>query len=97
MDWKIEELEYNNDSDKGVTVAHWSCTHTTASYSAKRIGIVRLSPIPTASGYIAYGSLSEDDVLGWVHQSVDSGSISQSIADDINLQISPATIKGMPW
>ena len=48
-------------------------------------------------GYIAYDSLTEDDVLGWVHQSVDSGSISQSIADDINLQIAPVTLKGMPW
>jgi len=97
MDWKIEELEYNNDSNKGVTVAHWSCTHTTASYSARRIGTVGLTPIPTASGYIAYDSLTEANVLGWVHQQVDSGSISQSIADDINLQVTPTTLKGMPW
>ena len=97
MDWKIEELEYNNDSDKGVTVVHWSCTHTTGSYSARNIGTVGLVPIPTASGYIAYESLTEADVIGGVHQSVDSGSISQSIADNINLQITPATLKGMPW
>jgi hypothetical protein len=97
MEWKIEELEYNNDSDKGVTVAHWSCTHTTGSYSARNIGTVGLTPIPTASGYIAYESLTEADVIGWVHQQVDSGSISQSIADNINAQITPTTLKGMPW
>lgn len=97
MEWKIEELEYNNDSDKGVTVAHWSCTHTTGSYSARNIGTVSLTPIPTASGYIAYESLTEADVIGWVHQQIDSGSISQSIADNINAQITPTTLKGMPW
>lgn len=97
MEWKIEELEYNNDSDKGVTVAHWSCTHTTGSYSARNIGTVSLTPIPTGSGYIAYESLTEADVIGWVHQQVDSGSISQSIADNINAQITPTTLKGMPW
>ena len=97
MNWKIEELEYNNDSDKGVTVAHWSCTYTTGSFSFRRIGTVGLTPIPTSSGYIAYDSLTEADVLGWVHQSVDSGSISSSIADSINEQITPTSLKGMPW
>jgi hypothetical protein len=97
MDWKIETLEYNNDSDKGVTVAHWSCTHTTGSFSARNIGTVGLTPIPSASGYIAYEDLTEEDVIGWVQENVDVTSISQSIANSINDQINPPTLKGIPW
>ena len=79
--WSISDMD-RKDSDGGVFLVRWSCVaHENVeidglgktSYSgfvARETGKLRCEPDPSASGYIAYADLTENDVLGWVYNSL---------------------------
>ena len=101
--WSILTLERNNE-DGGVVVAHWRAsdsevvgetTHTGSSY-----GTVGFEPDSSAEGYVAYDSLTEEDVIGWVKGSMGEENVTvveDSIAAQIAESKAPATSIGVPW
>ena len=99
--WTIGNLEYNNDSDQGVVIAHWRCTGTETvgdvTYSASAYSTQSFEPDPSADGYVAYDSLTEATVIGWVQNAVDQTATEASIASKIEAQKTPATLSGTPW
>ena len=73
--WSVSDMT-NKDSDGGVFLVYWSLTAQsdgTPSYSAQEGGKLRCTADPSASDYIAYASLKESDVLGWVYDSLKEG------------------------
>ena len=95
--WTIANLEYNNDSDQGVVVAHWRCTGVDGDYSASAYSTQSFTPDPSADGYVAYVDLTEATVIGWVQNAVDQTATEASIASKIEAQKNPATLSGTPW
>ena len=95
--WTIGNLEYNNDSDQGVVVAHWRCTGVDGDYNATAYSTQSFTPDPSADGYVAYADLTEATVIGWVQNAVDQAATEASIAAKIESQKNPATLSGMPW
>jgi hypothetical protein len=95
--WTIAQLEYTNDADKGVTIAHWRVTAEDGEYSASSYGTTSFTPDASADGYVAYESLTEETVLGWVKEQLDVEAIESALADNIAAQKAPATLAGMPW
>ena len=94
--WTIATLE-RELADGGVTVAHWRCTEVDGDFSASSYGTVGFTPDPTAPDYIAYDSLTETDVLGWVWESVDKDATEESLAAKIEAEKNPVTADGVPW
>ena len=102
--WTIANLE-RNVSDGGVTVAHWRVTEEetvgtgddAVTYTASAYGTCGFTPDPDADGFIAYDSLTEATVLGWVHADVDQTAIEAALTADIAAQKTPVTADGMPW
>jgi hypothetical protein len=102
--WTIANLE-RNVADGGVTVAHWRVTETetvgegddAVTYSASSYGTVGFTPDADADGFIAYDSLTEADVLGWVYEEVDQAETEAALAADIAGQKTPVTADGVPW
>tara|TARA_R110002111_G_scaffold100986_1_gene156587 strand:+ start:130 stop:453 length:324 start_codon:yes stop_codon:yes gene_type:complete len=103
--WTIAQLEYSNDSDKGVTIAHWRCsdseTVTTdgvdVDHHGSSYGTCGFTPDSTAEGYTAYDSISEADVISWVQASVDKDAIEASVQAQIDESKAPASLSGVPW
>jgi len=95
--WTIANLEYNNDADKGVVVAHWRVTAEDGDYTASSYGTASFEPDASADGYIAYDSLTEETVIGWVQESVNAAEIEAGLTANIEAQKTPATLAGMPW
>ena len=105
--WKINTLEYNNDSDKGVIVAHWEATDSevvgsgddAVTHSGRYYGSLSFTPDASKSGYIAYDSLTEADVIGWVkaHADIDETEIETYVAAQITESKTPTTMSGTPW
>ena len=95
--WTIGNLEYNNDSDQGVVIAHWRCTGVDGDYSASAYSTQSFTPDPSADGYVAYDSLTEATVIGWVQNAVDQTATEASIASKIETQKNPTTLSGTPW
>ena len=105
MNWKINTLEYTNDSDKGVVTAHWDCSHTETvgegddalSYSGRRYGSCSFTPEPSSEDYIAFDDLTEEQVIGWVQSTLDVEEVEASLLAQIEEQKNPKTLKGLAW
>ena len=94
--WTISTLE-RELSDNGVVVAHWRATAVDGDFSASSYGACGFTPDPSASGFIAYDSLTEADVIGWVQADLDQDAIEASLAANIELQKNPTQSSGVPW
>ena len=98
--WTIANLE-RNLSDGGVTVAHWRVTESETvgdeTYTASSYGTCGFTPDASDSGFVAYDSLTEADVLVWVHADVDQSGIESALTADIAAQKTPTTGDGTPW
>ena len=98
--WTIADLE-RNLSDGGVTVAHWRVTESETvgdvTYTASSYGTCGFTPDASDSGFVAYDSLTEADVLVWVHAEVDQDATEAALTANIEAQKTPTTGSGMPW
>ena len=94
--WVISQLERTLDTG-GVVVAHWRATAVDGDFSASSYGTVGFTPDASASGFIAYDSLTEADVIGWVQAEVDKDAIEASLAAKIEADKNPTQAAGVPW
>ena len=94
--WVISQLERTLDTG-GVVVAHWRATAVDGDFSASSYGTVGFTPDPSASGFIAYDSLTEADVIGWVQAELDQDAIEASLAAQIEADKNPTQAAGVPW
>ena len=90
--WNISQLD-RQTSDGFVTTAHWQAIATDGDYSASVISTCSWTGEPTVS----YDSLTQDDVLAWVWESVDKDATEASLLAQIELQKNPVTATGVPW
>ena len=99
--WKIQLLEYTNNAEKGVVVAHWRCdaeeTVGEDTYTASSYGTCGFTPDPASPDYVPYESLTEEIVLGWVYPVVDKDATEAALQANIEDQKAPKTEAGLPW
>ena len=99
--WTIANLEYNNDANRGVVVAHWRVTEEETvgedTYTASSYGTASFEPDTSADDYVAYDSLTEATVIGWVKDSMDYAEVEAGLTANIEAQKAPATLAGTPW
>ena len=94
--WSIANLE-RNTSDDGVTVAHWRCSSTDGPRIASSYGTTSHTPDPTSDSFVAYADLTEEVVLGWVHEQVVKADIEASNEAKIEAIANPTSATGTPW
>ena len=98
--WTISNLE-RNVADGGVTVAHWRVTEEETvgdvTYTASSYGTVGFTPDPDASDFVAYDSLTEATVVGWVQAEVNQTEVEAALTANIEAQKNPVSADGMPW
>ena len=105
--WSVGDMTHK-DSDGGVSLVYWSLTATDGTYSAQEGGKLRCTADPSASDYIAYASLKESDVLGWVYDSLKEGDetaaeAKKRIEDERTAKVqgqidrAAANSSGVPW
>jgi hypothetical protein len=94
--WTISNLE-RNVADGGVTVAHWRVTEVDGDFSASSYGTCGFTPDASADDFVAYDSLTEEVVMGWVHAEVDQSSTEAALTANIEAQKNPVSADGMPW
>jgi len=101
FNWTISTLE-RELSDGGVIVAHWRCTASETvgedTFSASSYGTAGFTPDASAAGFVAYDSLTEADVLGWVWaDGVDRDATEAALQAKIDADKNPLTSAGVPW
>ena len=95
MNFSISTLESNTDG--GVVVAHWQVNKASGENVATSYGTVSFTPDASAEGYVAYDSLTEDNVIAWVQGALDTTALEASLDADLAEQASPTIIVGKPW
>ena len=106
--WSISNIEYNNDSNKGVIKAAWSCSdsETVGSgdsaviHTGSVLGAESYTPDASADGYIAYASLTEANVIAWVKATLGADEVTRvetKVAAKITKSKTPATTWAVPW
>jgi len=98
FNWTISTLE-RELSDGGVIVAHWRCTASDGDYSASSYGTCGFTPDASAAGFVAYDSLTEATVLGWVWDQADGwkDDVEAALQAKIDADKNPVTAAGVPW
>jgi hypothetical protein len=97
FNWTVAQLE-RELSDGGVIVAHWRCTASDGDFSASSYGTAGFTPDASAAGFVAYDSLTEADVLGWVWaDGVDRDATEAALQAKIDADKNPVTAAGVPW
>ena len=94
--WSIPMTE-RNLADGGITVIHWRCTGVDGDYSASSYGTTSHTPDADAADFIAYDSLTEADVIGWVQTNVGQSTVEDALAAKIEADKNPTTGTGVPW
>ena len=98
--WSITNLEYTNDSDKGVVHAAWSATDTDGDYSGTVSGMESYTPDPSDSGFVSWDSLDEATVVAWVKSTLGSDEVSAVEAKataKLTEAKTPSTAWGLAW
>ena len=96
FNWSIANLE-RNTADGGVVVAHWRVTAEDGKYTASSYGTQSFTPDASADDFIAYDSLTEATVIGWVQAEMDVEATQEALQANIDAQKTPATLTGTPW
>ena len=97
FNWTVAQLE-RELSDGGVIVAHWRCAASDGDYSASSYGTAGFTPDASAPDFVAYDSLTEATVLGWLWaDGVDKDATEAALQANINAQKNPVTSAGVPW
>ena len=98
--WTITNMEYTNDSDKGVVHAAWSASETDGDHTGTVSGMESYTPDSSAEGYVAWDSLDESTVVGWVKETLGSDECTRvegKVADQIAKSKTPPTSWGKPF
>ena len=64
--FNVNNLKRNNDSNNGVIKADFTCWILEGTYQASLTFSKEFTPNPSSGEYIAYSSLTENNVIGWL-------------------------------
>jgi len=100
FNWSIANTERYLDTG-GIFVVHWRVTAEETvgdeTFTASAYGTVGFTPDADADDFVAYESLTEATVLGWVHAEVDQSATEAALTANIAEQKNPVSADGMPW
>ena len=90
--WTVSNTERRTE-DNYIFLAHWQCVGTDGEYSDSVYSTASWTGEPT----VAYDSLTEATVLGWIWESVDKAATEAAIAAKIEAKKNPVSAQGVPW
>jgi len=100
FNWTIANTERYLDTG-GIFVVHWRVTAEETvgdeTFTASAYGTVGFTPDADDPSFVAYDSLTEADVLAWVHAEVDQAATEAALTAKIEADKNPVTGSGMPW
>ena len=100
FNWSIANTERYLDTG-GIFVVHWRVTAEETvgddTFTASSYGTVGFTPDADADDFVAYDSLTEEVVMGWVHAEVDKDATEAALTANIEAQKNPVSADGMPW
>ncbi len=91
--WNVSQLD-RRTSDGFVTTVHWQASAVDGDFSASVYATCGWGEGEPA---VPYDSLTKEQVLEWVWQSVDKEATEAALAAQIDAQKNPVSASGVPW
>ena len=102
--WSIRDLKRLSSND-GIIHVRWTCEasetvgtgNDAVTHVARQDGKTRHTPDPSASDFIAFASVTEADVLGWVQAVVGKDATETKLQARVDEKKAPISKTGVPW
>ena len=103
--WKISTCDYNVATG-GIDHVHWRCVASEGDIALTTMGVAKLECDASASDFIPYADVTENNALNWVWESLREGEETATQAKDrveANLSTrvaekqNPTASQGLPW
>jgi hypothetical protein len=95
FNWNIVNLD-RKTSDGFVVTAHYVVSAVDGNYTASNYGTVGYTEKPNKS-YIPYASLTKEEVIGWVQESLGKDTVEAGLTAQIEALKNPVQETGLPW
>jgi hypothetical protein len=99
LDWTIQKMEVKLQEGSYadvVVTAYWCCSASDQGFVANQYGSA-LFPAPTSS-FTPYPDLTQEQVLGWVWQTINKAQVEEEVERQLNQQINPPLVPlPLPW
>ena len=86
-----------NTSDGGVLRVRAVASMTDGDITVSDMVHASFTPDASADGFVAFDSLTEADVIGWVESAIDVDGVTASLQSKLDSITAPTTATGMPW
>jgi len=96
LSYTIDKM-VRNTSDGGVVRVRAIATMVDGDITVSDMVHASFTPDASADGFVAFDSLTEADVIGWVESSIDVDAVTESLQAKLDSVKTPVTAVGMPW
>tara|TARA_B100000497_G_C7625300_1_gene375776 strand:+ start:874 stop:1203 length:330 start_codon:yes stop_codon:yes gene_type:complete len=100
--WQVQDMK-RNSSDNGVFEVSWVVWAVREEkYVTEVNGIIELTPDPASDSFIPFENLTQDTVIAWVKNVLDTDVVEQEARNKLNTlhpvsDITPVVQSGTPW
>jgi len=96
LSYTIDKM-VRNTADGGVVRVRAIATMVDGDITVSDMVHASFTPDASADGFVAFDSLTEADVIGWVESSIDVDAVTESLQAKLDSVKTPVTAVGMPW
>jgi hypothetical protein len=94
FNWNVVQMD-RLTSDGFVVTVHYTVSAVDGEFTASTYGTVGYTQ--EEGNFTPYESLTKEQVVGWVQNSLGKDTVEASLADQINAQKNPVQESGLPW
>ena len=92
--WNVVQMD-RKSADGFVTTVHYNVSAVDGEFTASTYGTVGYAQ--EDKSYKPYADLTQEEVIGWVQDSLGKDTVEQSLAAQIDAQKNPVSESGLPW
>jgi hypothetical protein len=92
--WNVVQMD-RLTSDSFVVTVHYTVNAVDGDYKASTYGAVCY--VQEDKAYIPYASLTKEEVISWVQESLGKDTVEEGLTAQIEAQKNPVTETGLPW
>jgi hypothetical protein len=92
--WKVIQMD-RKASDGFVITCHYTVSAVDGEFTASTYGTVGYTQ--ESDNYTPYEQLTQEQVVGWVQESLGKDTVEEALDAQIELQKNPVTLSGTPW
>jgi hypothetical protein len=92
--WNVVQMD-RKASDGFVTTCHYTVSAVDGDFTASTYGTVGFTQ--EDMDYVPYEQLTQEQVVGWVQESLGKDTVEEALTAQIESQKNPVTLSGTPW